>query len=524
MKGVFMAIKRKKIIELLKEGFSQSEVALALRCSKRDVSKMAKFLKDNDIDDEALAKLTEDDLRQITSTKTTCADIYVAPDLDYICRELKKRGVSRKLLWYEYCSTTLPKDMQMYQYSQFCKLIEKHLAKTGATMRIKHIAGKCMYVDWAGDTMFLRDRITGVDIKVYVFVACLPYSGYCYAQGFLDTTQRSWISAHESSFGYFGGTSSIIVPDQCATATKRSPIYTTVINATYLEFIEHHNCATVPARKYKPKDKAAVEGAVGIIEKWIIAALRKETFFDLGDLNEAIWQKLDWINERPFAAKDGCRLSVFETQEKQYLKPANPNPFEQYFWKRCVVSHDYHVQIDYMRYSVDYHLIKEVLDARIADKTIDLFFKGQIVASHTRLYGRKGQFSTNEFHMPKNHKNFDSSWSPDTFVKWARRIGPATEAAIVALLASRKIVEQAYVSCSNILNLAKRGRSDSLEQACEKFVDAGICVSYTQVKNTMEAIRATNQSTAQDVYLKKTEVQGSDIGRTRGSSYYARSK
>jgi transposase len=520
-----MAIKRKRIIELLREGFSQADVASALRCSKRDVARVAQFLRDNELGDEALAKLTEDDLRQLTSTRAVSEDNYVKPDLDYICRELKRPGVTRKLLWYEYSTTTLPERKELYQYTQFCKLVEKHLVKSSATLRIKHKPGRCLFVDWAGDTMAVRDRITGRDIKVYLFVACLPYSGYTYVEGFLDLTQRSWITAHEHAFSFFGGVPFIIVPDQCATAVDRAPIYVTIINSTDLDFVEHHATATVPARKRKPQDKAAVEGAVGIVEQWIVAPLRKETFFALNELNEAVREKLAWINERPFSAKEGSRLSVFEDEEELLLRPANPDHFEQYLWKKPIVGHDYHVQIDFMRYSVDHHLIKEVVDARITDTTIDIFFKGELVASHRRLYGRKGQFSTVECHMPKNHRSFDSAWSPEGFIKWAKRIGPATEKVITTVLESRPIVEQAFVSCSNILNLAKKGRAALLERASEKVAAEGMCASYTLMKNTMEGIRAKDGLFREDEYLTDTgEGSSDDIGRTRGSDYYLRGK
>ncbi len=518
-----MSVKRKRIIELLREGLSQFEITQALRCSKRDVSAMAQFLRNTDLDCEALAKLTEDDLRQLTSTRTESEDNYIKPDLDYICRELKRPGVTRKLLWYEYSTITAPEGKELYQYTQFCKIIEKHLVKGSATQRIKHKPGKCLFVDWAGDTMALKDRITGRDIKVYLFVACLPFSGYTYAEGFLDLTQRSWITAHERAFSFYGGIPSIIVPDQCATAVDRSPIYVTVINSTYLDFVEHHDTATVPARRRKPKDKAAVEGAVGIVEKWVVAALRNETFFALDELNEAIRQKLAWINERPFSAKEGSRLSVFEAEEEHLLKPANPERFVQYLWKKPIVGHDYHVQVDHMRYSVDHHLIKEVVDARITDTVVDLFYKGELVASHRRLYGRKGQFSTIKSHMPKNHQSFDSSWSPDGFIKWARRIGPATETVITTILESKPIIEQAFVSCSNILNLAKKGRATLLERASEKIAAEGICASYTMMKNTMDGIR-----TADELYGIDEDVEDNntsdDIGRTRGSDYYSRGK
>ena len=518
-----MAIKRKRIVELLMEGCSQSEVCAALHCSKRDVSKLAKLVKDNGIDAEALAELTEDDLRQLVLPKTESEDNYIKPDLDYIGRELKKTGVTRKLLWYEYINTTEQAGMEHYQYSQFCKLIEKHLNITGATMTLKHKPGRCLFVDWAGDTMAVRDKVTGKDLKVYIFVSCLPYSGYTYAEGFFDITQRSWLSAHERAFEYMDGVSYIIVPDQCATATDRAPIYVTVVNSTYLSFAEHYNTAVVPTRRKAPTDKAAVEGSVGIVEKWVCAALRNETFFSLDDLNEAVWEKLEWINNRPFTNRDGSRSSVFEAEEKEELKALVPERFEQFTWKKPVVSHDYHVQIDYMRYSLDYRLIKETVDAKITDSRIDLYHKGKLVASHKRLYGRKGQFSTLKEHMPPNHRHFDSSWSPEGFTKWASRIGPNALIVIEGVLKSRPIVEQTFVSCANILGLAKKGKSELLEAACAKIAHDSAYASYTRVKNIMAAISKANDCMPEEDESKPADEDAFDgIGRTRGSDYYRR--
>jgi len=210
-----MALKRKRVIEMLKEGYSQREICLALHCSKRDVSKLSRFLKSNDIEEDQLAELSEDELRQLARPGSESDWHYVKPDLDYICGELKKPGVTRKLLWYEYGNTTPACGMELYRYSQFCKLIEGHLNTECATMHIKHDPGRCLFVDWAGDTMALRDRITGKDIKACLFVAALPYSGYTFAEGFTDTAQRSWLSAHEDAFAFIGGVPYIIVADNC---------------------------------------------------------------------------------------------------------------------------------------------------------------------------------------------------------------------------------------------------------------------------------------------------------------------
>jgi transposase len=516
-----MALRRKRIIEMLREGFSQSDICAALHCSKRDVSRLAKMLKDIDIGDDALAALSETELRQLASPRSEREDNYVRPDLDYICAELRKPKVTRKLLWYEYGSTTVPDGMQLYQYSQFCKLIESRLNADGAVMRIRHEPARCVFVDWAGDVLHVRDRIVGANLKVYLFVASLPYSGYTYAEGFFDLTQRSWLLAHEHAFESFGGVPYILVPDRCATAVDRSPIYVTKVNSTYMDFAEHYSTAVVPARVRRPRDKSVVEGSVGICEQWVIAALRNQVFFSLASLNEAILARVDWINERPFKEREGCRSSVFE-EERPRLKELPHTRYEHFEMKKAKVSHDYHIQVDYMRYSVDYHLIGQWVDVRVSDSTVRVYHGGVLAAEHTRLYGRRSQFSTLREHMPPNHQHYDSAWSPERFTKWAENIGPATSAVIAAVLGSRPIVEQTFVSCANILGLAKKGRSKLLEAACGRVAGNGVvATSYTQVRNLMEAIRKAEDVLAGD----EDVVEGGaadPIGRTRGAEYYRR--
>jgi len=254
MEGVFMATKRKDVIRLLGQGLSQNEVCSALRCSKRDVSAMARFLKETSLQDEALADLSEADLRQLATNAEERESDYMQPDWDYLAQELTRPGMTRKLLWYEYGNTTVPEGKQLYQYSQFSALISANSAISSATARIIHKPGRTVFVDWAGGTLAIKDRITGSIATVYLFVACLPSSDYFYVEGFLDLTQRSWIADHIHAFEYFGGVPVVVTPDRCATAVDRTPIYVTKINETYNDFIEYYGAAVLPTRSARPRD------------------------------------------------------------------------------------------------------------------------------------------------------------------------------------------------------------------------------------------------------------------------------
>jgi transposase len=417
----------------------------------------------------------------------------------------------------------VPEGKALYQYSQFCHEFDKWLSSSKATAHLKHVAGRVTYIDWAGDTLVLKCRVTGRDIKVYLFVACLPYSGYFYVEGFLDLTQRSWIAGHIHAFEYFGGVSQILTPDNCATATDRTPIYVTQINSTYSEFAEHYQTAVIPTRVRRPTDKALVEFAVGLSQRWIIAPLRNQTFFSLDELQEIIAEKNEELNAQPFQVKEGSRASVFFEEEKSELKELPLTRYELAEWKTAKVAHDYHVQIDYMRYSVDYRLIKERVEVRVSDTKIDIYSKSrELIASHRRLFGRKGQFSTLTEHMPPNHIHADSSYSPERFRRWATAIGSATIEVIEGVLASKAIVEQTFVSCANILGLAKKHNADLLEAASTRMLELGGPVSYTRMKNTMAAIKeAVPVEPIPNIGIADSAP---DIGRTRTSEYYRRQR
>jgi transposase len=520
-----MATKRKEIARLLLEGMSQRDICCAMHCSKRDVSAVAKMVKATGISKEALAELTEQDVRQLLSPTKQREEPYVQPDLERIASELKRPGVTRKLLWYEYGNTTLGDGQKLYSYQQFCKLVDRHLLITKATMHLTHEPGRVLYVDWAGDTLSVRDRVTGADNTVYLFVACLPYSGNFYVEGFLDTKQRSWLVGHMDAFEHFGGVPAMLVPDNCATAVDRTPIYLTVINSTYYDFAEHYQSAVVPTRSRRPRDKAMVEAAVGLVERWICAPLRDQVFFSLADLNEVIWDKADKLCAQPYQVRPGSRDSVFYEEEKEFLKPLAPSRFEIAEWKTAKVAHDYHVQADYMRYSVPYALIGQRLDVRLTTGKVEVFKDGELVASHYRKFGRKGQCGTLPEHMPPNHRYYLSSYSPERFRRWAEAIGPACTRIIDGVLASRAIIEQAFVPCANILGLSKKGGSELLEAASARFLEYGTVATYTQLKHQMEAIKKSRETLPVPDDGDIDEPDGDDTtGRTRGAGYYRRQK
>ena len=448
--------KYREILRLSSLGFSNRDIALSVPCSRNTVSKVLKRaqelklcwpLQDNQTD-EALEKLFYPKLNNRPQKRM--------PDYAYIRKELLRNGVSKKLLWTEYMEDCRANGEEPLMYSQFCYHIQQEEQKHRATMHINRKPGEQVEVDWAGDPATIIDPDTGEIIKAYIFVGVMTYSQYAYVEAFLDMKQKSWINAHVHMYEYFGGVARILVPDNCKTAVIHNGGFKDQqINETYQEMAEHYGTAIIPARVRAPKDKPNAEGTVGNISTWITATLRDEQFFSLAELNRAIRNKLELFNQRLFQKKEGSRLSLFLEEEKPLLAPLPATRFELSDWKTATVQFNYHISVDGMLYSVPYEYIKKKVDVRATDTTIEIFYNHNRIASHRRLKGRTGQYSTITEHMPEDHQKY-LEWNGDRFRKWAERIGTNTCKVVNAILASQSVEQQSYRSCMGLLKLADK--------------------------------------------------------------------
>jgi transposase len=513
--------KEREIMRMYFEGHAQRDICAALRCGHGRVTELVKATKATGLTWEALSKLDDADICDLVLPTKSAQSNRAELDMAYIGRELAKPHVTRQMLWEEYCSNITDETLAPYQYSRYCELIDEHLRATGAIMKLTHVPGQRMFIDYAGDTATITDAVTGAKTKAYLFCTSLPYSAIIYCRAYLGMEQASFHDGHICAFEYFGGVPAILVPDHCATATNRTAVCGTLVNRQYYDFADYYHTAVVPARVRKPNDKALVENAVYICERQILGYLRNERFFTLGELNEAIALRVDEINARPFSKREGCRASVFETEERHLLKSLPEERYETAEYKVAKVSVNYHVYVKGMYYSVPYRLIGKQVDVRITGREVAVSYLGDTIASHVRRYGRKGQYSTMHEHMPPKHQQYDQDWSPERYRKWAVQIGTSTLAAIEEVLASKVIVEQAYVPCMNILNLAKKGKRDLLEQACSELMSRNAYITYSAVKNTMAAIRKRSErpSDAQQAQADFSDTL-KDAGAVRGARYY----
>lgn len=398
--------------------------------------------------------ISDKQLAEVLFPTSAAKPEYKMPDYEYVAREMQKSGVTLNLLWLEYCEQCSNNGETPYQLTQFKKYYRDYTLKNSATMHLNHKPGEIMQVDWAGDTAAVIDTDTGEEIPVYVFVATLPYSGYSYVEGFFSMNQECWTAAHVNAFRYFGGVTKIIQCDNLKTGVDKHGGNEVKLNKAYSELAEHYNTAILPCRVRSPKDKAFVEGTVGVISTFILAALRNRRFLSLSELNEAIFERLYEFNYKPFQKRDGSRAIAFK-EEKAFLMPLPPTPFELSTWKIATAALNYHITVDKMNYSVPYEYIKKKVDVRITRSTVEIFFDGNRICSPRRLYGKPNQYSTNEEHMPADHQKY-IQWNGERFIKWASKIGESTATVVKAILSGYKVEQQGYKACIGLLKLADK--------------------------------------------------------------------
>jgi len=434
----------------------------------------------------------------------------ISPDAARIHQELKRTGVTLQLLWEEYAEV----HPDGYRRSQYCEIYRRWAKKLKPSMRQVHRAGEKTFIDFSGKRPHVIDRKTGEQIEVELFVAVLGASSFTYAEAIESQKLPCWVDVHTRMNDYFGGSTEIWVPDQLKSGVTGSCRYEPKINRTYQGLAEHYGTVVIPARPRKPKDKAKVESAVLIAQRWILARLRDRAFFSIAELNRAIRELLEKLNDRPMQKVGASRRQLYERLDKPALKPLPIQRYEIEEWKDCRVNIDYHVEIGRRYYSVPHPLVGEEVEARFTTSIVEIYYKGRRVASHRRRYDRKP--STNVEHMPRSHRAH-LEWSPSRLIRWAGKIGPATGRLVAEILRSRPHPEQGYRACLGIMRLGRRYGADRLEVASHRAAHLR-SASYRTVKNIL--------SSSQDRLPFETQESHSILPtpvheNIRGASYYA---
>jgi transposase len=406
------------------------------------------------------AQMDDEELSSRLYPRAEAAPRYPTPDFAAIQVELTHKGVTRMLLWQEYKA----RHPDGCQYSAFCRDYEAWLGRQDAVMRFEHTPGDKLFVDYAGKTMPVIDRQTGEIQVAQVFVAALGASHYTYVEATMTQTVADWLGAHVRALEYFGGVPRAIVPDNLKSGVLRVCRYEPDLNPSYQDFAEHYGVAILPARVRKPRDKAKVEVAVQGVERWIMAPLRHQSFFSLGELNIALRSELERYNDRPLSRESGTRRSRFLELDRPALGPLPARRYEYATWKRAKVFLDYHVEFERRYYSVPYRLIGKSVDLRITAHTIEIYYRGQSVARHLRASGAR-RFTTDGEHRPERHRAV-IELNHERLLERAEAVGPATASLLREQVHRRSHPDEALRASLGILRLAHDFSAVALEQAC----------------------------------------------------------
>ena len=403
------------------------------------------------------------------------------PDWAYIKNELRHKGVTLQLLHHVY----LEHNPGGYQYSQFSRLYHQWRRHLDVVLRQDHVAGQKMFIDFPGQTVPIYDRESQTAVmQAQIFVSVLGASNLLYAEALPSQQLVPWVNAHAHAFAFYGGCVEVVVIDNLPSGVTKAHRYEPIVNESYLDMASHFGVAVVPARPYKPRDKAKVESAVLLVERWILARLRHHRFYSLGELNLAISELLTVVNSKPFKKMPGSRRSVFEEIEKPALRPLPTRPYEfATFVRGRKVGIDYHVEVDYHYYSVPYQHTGERVDIRLTASVVEIFLRGKRIASHLRSYARH-KHTTDPAHRPESHRRH-LEWPPERIVSWAEKTGPQTAALVKGVMESRPHPEQGYRSCLGIIRLGKRYGERRLEAACKRALTVR-ALSYRSVESILK--------------------------------------
>ena len=428
---------------------------------------IGEFILLNEIEQEKLFyPKNESDVKQESSR--------IMPDYIYIHNELKRKKqtkVTLSLLYEEYKEAN---PNNCYGSTQFRNYYSNFLNKINTSMKMVHVCGEKLFVDYSGLTVPIVNQRTGEIVKAQIFVAVLGASGYTFVHATYSQKQRDFILSHTLAFDFFGGTPLIVVPDNLKSAIiKHSKKDGIVINESYANLARHYNIAVSPARPYKPKDKSKVEQGVQGIQRWILASLRHQTFFSVDELNDAISLLLDKYNEKKVKRFNKSRFEMFLELDKPFLQPL---PKERYIYKEfkeATVSQSYHIFLEGCEYSVPYKYLGYKVFVSYSNQSVAIYYKGIQIALHPRLHF-SGQVSTINEHMPTNHQIINEKINPSRFLNWANNIGIFTLQWVKKEFENVAHAPNAYRKLNAVLNLAKIYGKKELELALEYALDNNI--------------------------------------------------
>lgn len=403
------------------------------------------------------------------------------PDMRYLHTELTRKGVTLALLWEEYAALH-PDDH--YSYQQLARVYRAWRGGIETSMRQVHKAGEKMFSDFAGDRLRIVDPATGEVSEASLFVACMGFSSYTYAEAFPSEQLACWVAGHVNAISHFGAAPHIIVPDNPRAIVTRADRYEPDLNLTFEEMATHYGSVVIPARVRKAKDKAKVESAVLQSERWILAALRNRVFFSLSEANLAVGERLAWLNGRLMRGMEASRAELFGRIDLEAMLPLPEHPYEYATFKKARVNIDYHIEVEKHYYSVPYQLTQAEVEVRMTRSVVEVLWRGKRVASHMRSY-QKGAATTLDAHRPASHRAY-LEWTPSRIASWAAGTGPATAELVERIMREKPHPEMGYRACLGVIRLAGKYGAERMEAAAARAISTG-AASYRSVKSILDS-------------------------------------
>jgi transposase len=438
--------------------------------------------------------------------------VHPPPDFAAIHTELQgHKDLTLALLWEEYRQAG-----GAYGYSRFCDLYREWSRNRSYTLRQEHAPGEKLFVDYAGATIPVHDRETGAVHEAAIFVAALGFSSYTFAEATWSQELPCWISSHIRAFEFLGGLPQLVVPDNPKTGVRKACRYEPDLNPTYQDMATHYGVAVLPARPRKARDKAKVENAVQVVQRWIVAALRKSTFFSLGELNQAIAELLVRLNQKRLRKREGTRASLFAAFDQPALRPLPAERFEIGAWRRMKVELDYHVPAEGHFYSVPYQLVGQEVDIRVTAATVEIFHEGLRVTSHPRCFAETQKAVTIAEHRPKAHQKY-LEWTPSRLLSWAEAAGPHTAELFRQILAAKPHPEMGYRACLGLVRLGGKHSIEQLEAAAARALHFG-AYSFASVDSILRLHLETEPLPGAAAHSQPAVAVHANI---RGAAYFA---
>jgi transposase len=382
--------------------------------------------------------------------------------LPTLADKLKKRGVTKQMIYADYISQC----PSGYKHSAFLVRLNAYMGMSKPSMRVPHKAGDKLFIDFTGKRLQIADAATGEVQDVEVFVAILGCSQLTYVTAVASQKKEDFIVACEGALHFYGGVPEAIVPDNLKSAVKKAGRYESELNDSFAAFASHYNTYVFPARAYRPKDKALVEGAVKIIYTTIFTKVDEKVYTSLTTLNEDILFYLETHNNTLLTGCDYSRQQQFEALEKNILKPLNKYPYDPMATKTATVGKTGFVTVDHRYYSVPYKFIGKKVKLMYNRTKVEAFSEHELIAVHVRSFGT-GKYIQNEDHLASWHR-YPTEWNPEKFIADASLIGAAVMEYIKKVLCRNEYPEKNYRACQGIINYKKRVGETRLINACKR--------------------------------------------------------